>query len=222
MKKLFLLSSSGDLSAGKQIRSYLVIQVLIYMLSNNSFFFTFDLKIISMFLELLKTITQRLEQKEIRYMVSGSLAINVYSVPRMTLDIDIVIELNETNFMTFLEIFKSGYYINEETALKEIRRKGMFNVIDHDTGLKIDFIIRKDTEYRRLEFSRKTRKMIKNVPVWMVSAEDLVISKLEWIQQLQSDRQMHDIKNLMALPDLDKEYISSWCRKLNLDTFNMI
>jgi len=175
-----------------------------------------------MFLELLQTITHLLEEKKIGYMVSGSLAVNVYAIPRMTLDIDIVIELNETNFKTFLEIFKSGFYINEEAALAEIRRKGMFNVIDHKSGLKIDFIIRKDTEYRCLEFSRKKRKMIENVPVWLVSAEDLVISKIEWIQQLQSDKQMQDIKYLIASPELDKDYITSWCNKLNLKTFNLI
>ena len=155
-------------------------------------------------------------------MVSGSLAVNVYSVPRMTLDIDIVIELDETNVKTFFEFFKSGYYINEETAIAEIKRRGMFNVIDHTSGLKIDFIVRKDTEYRLFEFSRKIRKMIENIPVWLVSAEDLIISKLEWIQQLQSEKQIQDIKFLMASPELDKEYISFWCKKLNLTTFNLI
>jgi hypothetical protein len=175
-----------------------------------------------MFLELLKTITGQLEQKEIDYMVSGSLAVNVYSVPRMTLDIDIVIELNETNFPEFSEIFGPGYYFNKEGALIEIRRKGMFNVIDHRSGLKIDFIVRKESAYRKLEFSRRTRKMIENIPVWMVSAEDLVISKIEWIQQLQSDKQVQDIKYLLASPDLDMEYITSWCMKLNLKTFDLI
>ncbi len=174
-----------------------------------------------MFLELLKTITEFLEQKKIAYMVSGSLAVNVYSLPRMTMDIDIVIELNENNLSDFLAIFKSGYYINEETVQLEITKKGMFNVIDHKSGLKVDFIIRKETEYRRLEFSRKRRKMIEHVPVWMVSAEDLIISKTEWIQQLQSDKQMQDIKNLMLLPDLDKDYILAWFHKLNLNTFNI-
>lgn len=175
-----------------------------------------------MFLELLKSITELLEEKEIKYMVSGSLAVNVYSVPRMTLDIDIVIELNESNAGDFLEIFKSGFYINEDAVLKEIKRKGMFNVIDHISGLKVDFIIRKETEYRRLEFSRKKRKIIEGIPVWMVSAEDLVISKIEWIQQLQSDKQKTDIKFLMAAPELDRDYISFWCKKLNLKTFDLI
>ncbi|TSA25971.1 MAG: hypothetical protein D4R67_08920 [Bacteroidetes bacterium] len=175
-----------------------------------------------MFHELVKRITGSLERKGIDYMISGSLALNVYCIPRMTMDVDIVAELNQSNLDDFLELFKSGYYLSEETVREEIRRKGMFNVIDHRSGLKVDFIIRKDTEYRRLEFSRKTLKIIENVQVWMVSPEDLVISKLEWIQQLKSERQIQDIRMLMALAGLDVDYIRHWCKKLNLKTFDIL
>lgn len=154
-------------------------------------------------------------------MISGSLALNVYCVPKMTLDIDIVIELDPDDVSNFLEIFEKDFYADEKTISQEIRRKGMFNVIDHRTGFKIDFIIRKDTEYRKLEFSRRTRKLVDDVPVWMVSTEDLIISKIDWIQQLQSDRQINDIKMLLTLPEIDREYIFSWCEKLKLDTFNL-
>jgi hypothetical protein len=172
--------------------------------------------------ELLKTVTRLLDQKGIEYMISGSLAVNVYCIPRMTMDIDIVIELNQANLNDFLEIFTTGYYLNEDTVKQEIRRKGMFNVIDHRSGFKIDFIVRKDTEYRRLEFSRKTRKVLDDIPVWMVSAEDLIVSKIEWIQKLQSDKQIQDIKMLLTLPEIDREYIISWCKKLNFKTFNLL
>jgi len=172
--------------------------------------------------ELLKTVTRLLDQKGIGYMISGSLAFNVYCVPRMTMDIDIVIELDQANLNDFLEIFTTGYYLNESTVKQEIRRKGMFNVIDHRSGFKIDFIVRKDTEYRQLEFSRKTRKVLDNIPVWMVAAEDLIVSKIEWIQQLQSEKQIQDIKMLMSLPEIDREYIISWCKKLNFKTFDLL
>jgi hypothetical protein len=175
-----------------------------------------------MFQELLKIVTQALDQKGIGYMISGSLALNVYSIPRMTMDVDIIVELNKANLDDFLGIFSTGYYLNEETVKQEVGRKGMFNVIDHKTGLKIDFIIRKDTDYRRLEFSRKLLKQLDDVKVWMVSEEDLIISKIEWIQQLKSEKQMEDIKLLMLTPELDKEYITHWCKKLNLNTFGLI
>jgi hypothetical protein len=172
--------------------------------------------------ELLETVTRLLDQKGIGYMISGSLALNVYCIPRMTLDIDIVIELNQDNLSDFLEIFSTGYYLNADTVIQEIRRKGMFNVIDHRSGFKIDFIIRKDTEYRRLEFSRKTLIMLDDIPVWLVTAEDLVVSKIGWIQQLQSDRQIQDIKMLMTIPEIDTEYIISWCEKLKFKTFDLL
>ncbi|MBM3403403.1 MAG: hypothetical protein FJY10_00735 [Bacteroidetes bacterium] len=119
-------------------------------------------------------------------------------------------------------MFSDGYYLDDETVKKEIRNKGMFNVIDHRTGLKIAFIVRKDTEYRQLEFSRRIRKNIDEVPFWIVSAEDLIISKIGWIQQLQSERQMEDIRLLLSLQDIDKAYILYWCSKLNYKTFDLI
>ncbi len=175
-----------------------------------------------MILELLKKITLALEDKKIPYMLSGSLAYNTYAVPRMTLDIDFVIELHEENIQDFLSIFDEKYYLNKDTVKTEIKRLGMFNIINHDTGLKIDFILLKDTEYRKHEFLRKQKVVIADFEVWIVAPEDLVISKLEWVQQLQSDKQFLDIDNLLALPEIDKEYIKNWCKKLNLNTFNKI
>jgi hypothetical protein len=175
-----------------------------------------------MITELLKAITGELDTHGIPYMISGSLALNVYCIPRMTMDIDIVIELDQSNMKEFLSIFSEGYYLDDETVKNEIHKRGMFNVIDHRTGLKMDFIVRKDTEYRQLEFSRRIREDIDEIPVWIVSPEDLVISKFGWIQQLQSDRQMGDIRLLLALPGIDKDYIQSWCDKLHFQTYNLI
>lgn len=138
------------------------------------------------------------------------------------MDIDIVIELNDSNLVSFLEIFHEGYYLDPDTMREEIKRQGMFNVIDHLSGLKVDFIVRKNTDYRRLEFSRRKMLIITGIPVWIVSPEDLIISKLEWIQRINSDKQRQDIISLIDLPSLDKEYISGWCSKLKLNTFDLI
>lgn len=155
-------------------------------------------------------------------MVSGSLAFNMYCIPRMSMDIDLVIELNLSNVYNFLKIFETGYYIDSDTVIQEIKRGGMFNVIDHKTGFKIDFVVRKNTEYRLLEFSRRIQKKLLDLPVWVVSPEDLVISKLVWIQELQSDKQSQDIRMLMLLPSIDKDYINLWCKNLNLKTHGLI
>ena len=43
--------------------------------------------------EVLKEVCRRLEAADISYMLTGSVAANFYAVPRMTRDIDIVIEV---------------------------------------------------------------------------------------------------------------------------------
>jgi hypothetical protein len=98
----------------------------------------------------------------------------------------------------------------------------MFNVIDHETGFKIDFILRKNSDYRILEFARRQKILINDIEVWIVSPEDLIISKIEWIQQLKSDKQLSDIENLLAIHNLDREYIKRWCKELKLNTYNLI
>ncbi len=175
-----------------------------------------------MILDLLKRITKSLENINIQYMLSGSIALNNYTVPRMTMDIDIVIELHEEKLNDFLFIFGDNYYVNKDVVKKETKHLGMFNVIDYETGFKVDFILRKNTEYRKFEFQRRMKTNILDFDVWIVSQEDLTISKIEWIQQIQSDKQIRDIKNLLANSEIDKQYIEKWCKKLNLKTFNLL
>jgi len=80
----------------------------------------------------------------------------------------------------------------------------MFNVIDHKAGFNVDFIIKKESEYRKHEFSRQIRESISDFDVWIVSPRDLVI---DWIQQYQSDKQTNDIQNLLSISTIDMNYI---------------
>jgi hypothetical protein len=98
----------------------------------------------------------------------------------------------------------------------------MFNVIDNNSGLKVDFIVRKNTEFHLNEFKRRERKRLFGFSPWVVSIEDLIISKLNWIQDLKSDTQINDIKNLLSVAGTDKNYISKWCKQLTLNTYNLL
>jgi hypothetical protein len=98
----------------------------------------------------------------------------------------------------------------------------MFNIIDHQTGFKIDFIIRKETEYFNLAFQRRLRIHELDTDLWVIRLEDLIIAKLIWIQEYQSEKQIVDIENLLLNPDKDLTYIRRWCTILQLQTFNLI
>ncbi len=173
-----------------------------------------------MILSLLQRVCNSLNSSDIPYMISGSIALNIYSIPRMTRDIDIVVELTEDRIIEFLELFPDSYY-NENAIKKEVSRQGMFNIIDHKTGFKIDFIIRKNSEYFDLAFEQRELIRELDTNMWVISLNDLIIAKIIWIQDLQSEKQIFDIENLLLNPDADIIYIKNWCTKLKLQTYKI-
>lgn len=154
-------------------------------------------------------------------MLSGSVALSIYTLPRATRDFDFVVHLQQKDIDDLLARFREGYYCDRDAAKEAIIHHSMFNIIDHTSGFKADFIILKNEPFRKAEFERRLEIEFEGMPVNVVSAEDLLLSKLIWIQELQSAVQMEDIKNLSTKKDLDWKYINSWIKSLNLNTFNL-
>lgn len=173
-------------------------------------------------LDVLFWVSESLEKQEIPYMLSGSLAMNTYTLPRMTRDIDIIVSLSATDVEKLIVIFGSDFYWHEPSIREEIRKKGMFNAIHHSSGVKVDFMVLKDNLFRQTEFGRRRKIQFLGKEVFIVSLEDLIISKLVWIQELQSDTQMRDIRNLLTNQHIDHVYLSHWIAKLSLKTFNLL
>ena len=169
-------------------------------------------------LEVLKIVTGRLNEAKIPYMVSGSIAANYYTIPRMTRDIDVVIELKQDDIDKFVNLFKDDFYVNREMVANEVSHQGMFNLIHNEYIIKIDFIIKKSSPYQQAEFTRRAHVLIEQSPMWFVSSEDLVISKLTWAKDSHSEMQLKDVANLMGTVDnLDMEYMGRWIQELGLE-----
>ncbi len=154
-------------------------------------------------------------------MISGSVAMSTYILPRATRDIDFVVHLQPKDVEAFVNHFKDGYYCDRDAVKEAIKTQSLFNIIDYASGFKADFVILKNEPFRQKEFMRKVQSDFDGTTIYLVSPEDLLISKLIWIQQLQSHIQMHDIKNLAAIKTLDWPYINDWVKSLHLNTFNL-
>lgn len=88
-------------------------------------------------------------------------------------------------------------------------------IIHLPSVVKIDLIPRKDTRYRRAEFERRRRVELAGVRLWIVSVEDLILSKLEWSRESRSEQQRRDVKLLLEAP-LDRAYLDEWAARLDL------
>ena len=78
-------------------------------------------------LEVLKTVVQKLDSVHIAYFISGSMAANYYTIPRMTRDIDIVIQLSDLDPKKFSDLFFNEFYVDENAIKNEFQKRGMFN-----------------------------------------------------------------------------------------------
>jgi hypothetical protein len=168
-------------------------------------------------LEVLATVARRLEVTGIRYMVTGSFAANYYAVPRMTRDIDLVVELSSDDADRFCAGFEGDFYLDRSAVRAAIATRGMFNLIHQAYVIKVDCIVRKDSDYRRTEFGRQRRGSIEGTGLAIVAPEDLIISKLDWMRVTRSEVQLADVRNLLrSVPDLDRQYLAHWTERLGL------
>lgn len=170
--------------------------------------------------EVFQRITTALDRAGIAYMLSGSFASAYYGAPRSTQDIDLVIEATPARLRALVQGLPSDeYYADLDAALEAYKRQSIFNVIDLATGWKIDLIIRKSRAFSQEEFRRQLVNL-QDLPLFVASAEDVVVAKLEWSKLAQSKRHIEDVAGILRMrwESLDRSYLEKWTLELGLET----
>jgi hypothetical protein len=104
----------------------------------------------------------------------------------MTRDIDLVAAFHLKDAARITEVLGPDYHVSPEAAREAVLHQGSFNAIHEATLIKVDIIVRKREDYRLHEFTRRTRLKLEGFDLWVVSKEDLILSKLEWARELAS------------------------------------
>jgi hypothetical protein len=167
----------------------------------------------------LQKITAALDQAGVAFMLTGSFASAYHGSPRSTQDIDLVIEATPAQLRMFVASLPgSQYYVDLDAALEAQNRQSMFNVIDLESGWKIDLIIRKNRGFSEEEFARRKRATVQQVSLFVATAEDVILAKLEWAKLAQSQRQIEDAAGIMKIQgdSLDRHYLEKWAGPLGL------
>lgn len=165
--------------------------------------------------EFLSAVVALLDEAAISHMLAGSMASTFHGEPRMTRDIDMVIDATPDSMERFVaSLDRTRYYIDD--AADAVRRRSMCNVIDTETGWKVDLILRKERPFSREEFGRRQPAVVGGVELFVATAEDTVLAKLEWRAQSDSERQFRDVVAIIAAQDLDDDYLRYWAEELEV------
>ena len=164
---------------------------------------------------------EALQRAGVPYMLTGSFASSFHGAPRTTQDIDIVIAPTLGSLQRLVSEFpQDQYYVSREAALQAYGSESLFNVIDLESGWKIDFIVRKSRPFSVEEFARRREAEVLGTNVTIASAEDVILSKLEWAKMAGSERQITDVAGILRTQgaDIDVEYVERWVAVLGVQS----
>ena len=172
--------------------------------------------------EFFERVLSALEAAHVPYMVVGSVSAMLYGEPRLTNDMDVVVEIEVGSAERVLQAFSSSeYYVPPTEAVRaEILRRGQFNIIHAGSGSKTDLIIRKDDAFAREEFSRRRAVAFsKGMDCISAAPEDIVLSKLRAFQSGGAEKHLLDVRGILSVsgPNLDLAYVERWVREHHLE-----
>jgi hypothetical protein len=166
-------------------------------------------------LDVLRIVSERLTANKLAYMLTGSFALAYYATPRMTRDIDIVVALSHSDTLGLVQAFSPDFYIDPDSVRIAQASESLFNMMHLESGIKVDLIVRRSDEYRRVEFERRSPVDFAGIRTWIVSREDLMLSKLVWARLASSELQLKDVRALIS-DTMDFNYLRHWAGVLGV------
>ena len=170
-------------------------------------------------LDLLRHLGETLESLRIPYYVTGSMASGAHGDPRITNDIDIVLELRMDQIDGLCAAFpESDFYWSRSAIVLAVRTKFQFNILHPESGLKADMIVSKDDAFSRSVQSRAVRLTDPAFAAWFASPEDIILNKLLFYREGRSDKHIRDIASVLNVQAerIDRAYILEWVERFGL------
>ncbi len=174
-------------------------------------------------IEVTLKVTNVFEKLSAPYLIAGSLASTLYGMVRTTQDSDIVAEMQLEHLNPFVLALQDEFYIDEEMISDSIQHNSSFNIIHRETMFKVDVFIPRPRPFLQSQLTRAQRQTFAletEMSAKFASAEDTILSKLEWYRMggEVSDRQWRDILGVLKTRagDLDIDYLKKWANELKV------
>jgi len=155
-------------------------------------------------------------------MVTGSVAAAVYGDPRLTRDVDVVLEIRKGDPERLLHAYpETEFYLPPPEVLREEAgraRHGHVNLVHHESGLKADLYLLGQDPLHRWAFERRVEVTLAGEPVWLAPPEYVILRKLEFYREGGSDRHVRDIRAMLAVSGdrIDRSEITARAEELGL------
>jgi hypothetical protein len=165
-------------------------------------------------IELLRLALDVLDRLQIPYALVGSFASSIWGEPRMTLDIDFVVQLRELHVPALIEAFpENEFYVSRSAIDQAIADAGQFNVIHPRSGHKIDFMVLEASAQTPPQIARRIEiDLAAGCPAYVAAPDDIIVAKLRYFLDGGSDKHLRDITGILkrSADLVDVSYVTAW------------
>jgi hypothetical protein len=157
----------------------------------------------------------RIESLGSSWYVTGSWALAAYAEPRMTQDIDVVLDATRSDYESRIRpAFESDFLVNDPI---DLGGRWMGGLIHRTDLVRVDLMFGRSDPWARSAMARRQRLDHPTLgPIWVIAAEDLVLAKLEWSEGT-SEVQLRDVRSIVRLVDnLDWGYLEQYASALGI------
>jgi hypothetical protein len=174
-------------------------------------------------LDVLLFVSQTFERLGIDYVVVGSFASSARGQARATADVDLIADLSAELVPALASALAPDFYLEESAMRRAIAGHRSFNLIHLDSMFKVDVFIPPPTGFRRAQLLHRQREIVAPDPersVYLATAEDTILAKLQWYEQggRASERQWSDVLGVIKVQAgrLDLAYLRAIAKDLGL------
>ncbi|NET02141.1 MAG: hypothetical protein F6K61_16525 [Sphaerospermopsis sp. SIO1G1] len=159
----------------------------------------------------------------IPYYIKLGVASSIHGEPRSTRDLDLVIEINQTQIDLLVKTLESSGYYCPAGAVEDLQSGygNMLNITHTETIANADIYITDNSPFSISQMQRRVLVDVEGIPTfWIASAEDTILQKLRWGKGSKSEKQWRDVLGIVKLQgeNLDYDYLAAWVETLDLIT----
>ena len=171
-------------------------------------------------IDVLQATVAVLDEARITYAVTGSVASAIHGEPFQSQDVDFVLRMTESQAAKLAAGLPQRFYRSSESLMQIARDGGLANLIDAESGLKVDLSVVPDTPFFRSVFSRRQKESYgpQAPSFFTVTAEDVILMKLVWRIESRSPKQWENALSVAQVKGarMDWKYLFTQAEELGI------
>jgi hypothetical protein len=162
------------------------------------------------------TVVAALEALRIEYALTGSFASNFHGVPRATRDMDLVVNWRGGDLEALTACLEPGFALDPQASFETVTGSTRHLLRSSRSPFTVElFSLRPDDAHDCARFDRRLRVEALGVRLWVMSAEDVVVTKLRWASAPGRQKDLSDAQGILAMMGdaVDLDYVRGWCHR---------